>query len=93
MASRLASLWKKRLEATREWFFFLVFATTWQGGYVGSQYNRIFSRTIYMKIKFGSQRRETILFLTTNMAGRDVTSKPAIKRNIYVSTWKPSKPA
>ena len=32
-----------------------------------------FSRTIYMKIKFGSQRREMILFLTTNMAA--VTSR------------------
>ena len=49
------------------------FATTWQGGHVGGQYNRIFSRRIYMKIEFSSQRREMLLFLTTNMAA--VTSR------------------
>ena len=32
------------------------------------QYNRIFSQRIYPKIEFGSQRREMLLFLTTNMA-------------------------
>ena len=32
------------------------------------QYNRIVSRIIYMKIEFSSQRREILLFLTTNMA-------------------------
>ena len=49
------------------------FATTWQGGHVGGQCNRVFSRRIYMKIEFSSQRREMLLFLTTNMAA--VTSR------------------
>ena len=39
---------------------------------VCGQYNRIFSRRIDMKIEFSSQRREMLLFFTTNMA--DVTS-------------------
>ena len=46
----------------------LGFATSWQGGHVGGQYNRIFSRRIYLKTEFSSQRREMILFLTTDMA-------------------------
>ena len=49
------------------------FATTWQGGHVGGQNKRIFPRRIYMKIEFSSQRREVLLFLTTNMAA--VTSR------------------
>ena len=49
------------------------FATTWQGGHVGGQNKRIFPRKIYMKIEFSSQRREMLLFLTTNMAA--VTSR------------------
>ena len=48
-------------------------ATTWQGGHVGGQNKRIFPRRIYMKIEFSSQRREMLLFLTTNMAA--VTSR------------------
>ena len=48
-------------------------ATTWQGGDVGGQYKRIFSRRIYMKIELSFQRREMLLFLTTNMAA--VTSR------------------
>ena len=40
---------------------------------VCGQYNRIFSRRIYMKIAFSSQRREMLLFLTANMAA--VTSR------------------
>ena len=48
-------------------------ATTWQGGDVGGQYKRIFSRRIYMNIEFIFQRREMLLFLTTNMAA--VTSR------------------
>ena len=40
---------------------------------VCGQYNRIFSRRIYMKIAFSSQRREMLLFLTINMAA--VTSR------------------
>lgn len=49
------------------------FATTWQGGHVGGQYNTILFRRNCMKIEFSSQRRETVLFLTTNMAA--VTSR------------------
>ena len=37
------------------------------------QNKRIFPRRIYMKIEFSSQRREMLLFLTTNMAA--VTSR------------------
>ena len=44
------------------------FATTWQGGHVGGQNIRVFSRRIYMEIEFSSQRREMLFFLTTNMA-------------------------
>ena len=36
--------------------------------HVGGQYSSIFSRIIYMKIEFSPQRREMLLFLTTNMA-------------------------
>ena len=42
-------------------------------GHVGGQNKRIFPRRIYMKIEFSSQRREMLLFLTTNMAA--VTSR------------------
>ena len=49
------------------------FATTWQGGHVGGQNKRIFPRRIYMKIELSSQRREMLLFLTTNMGA--VTSR------------------
>ena len=49
------------------------FAITCQGGHVGGQYNRIFCRRTYMKREFGSQRREMLLFFTTNMAA--VTSR------------------
>ena len=52
-------------------------ATKWQGGHVEGQYNETFSRRIYMKIELSSQRREMLLFLTTNMAA--VTSR-AIKQ-------------
>ena len=48
-------------------------ATTWQGGHIASQNNRIFPRRIYMKIELSSQRREMLLFLTANMAA--VTSR------------------
>ena len=34
------------------------------------------------KIEFSSQRREILLFLTTNIAGHDVTFKPAIRQLI-----------
>ena len=46
---------------------------------LGDQYNRIFSRRIYMKIEFSSQTREMLLFLTTNMAAMTSRAcKPAI---------------
>ena len=44
------------------------FAATWQGDHVGGQNKKIFPRRICMKIDFSSQRREMLLFLTTNMA-------------------------
>ena len=34
--------------------------------HVGGQYNRFFSRKIYMKIEFSSQRREMLLFSSAN---------------------------
>ena len=63
----------KRISFFLAYFLISWFATLWQGGHVGGQYNRTFSRIIYMKIKFSSQRREMLLFLTTNMAA--VTSR------------------
>ena len=51
------------LAASYSWF-----ATTWHGDNVGGQYNRIFSRRIYMKIEFSSQRGKMLLFLTTSIA-------------------------
>ena len=48
----------------------------------GHQYNIIFCRRIYMKIRFSSQRREMLLLLilTHHQHGsRDVACKPAIK--------------
>ena len=51
---------------------FLVLQPHDKAAMLGSkQYN--FSQRIYMKIEFSSQRREMILFLTTNMA--TVTSR------------------
>ena len=44
------------------------FASTWQGGHVGGQNNRIFSRRIYLKMELCFQRRGMLLFLTTSMA-------------------------
>ena len=57
-----------KFQAFNSWF-----ATTWQGDHIGGQYNRIFSRRIYMKIEFRSQRRRMLLPLTNNMAA--VTSR------------------
>ena len=57
-------------------YFTLVFswfATTRQGGHVGGLQKNFFSRRIYMKIEFSFQRKEMLLFLTTNMAA--VTSR------------------
>ena len=42
------------------------FETTWQGCHVGGQYNRIFSRRIYMKIEFSSQTRGKLLKVLDN---------------------------
>ena len=53
--------------------FYSWFATTWKGGHVGGQNKRIFPRRMYVKIEFSSQRREMLLFSTTNMAA--VTSR------------------
>ena len=50
-----------------------------QGGQVGGQFNRIFSRRMYMKIEFSSQRTEMLLFLTTNMAAVTLRQKRAIQ--------------
>ena len=61
------------LNSLRKWGAYSWFATTWQGGHVGGQNKRIFPRRIYMKIEFSSQRREMLLFLTTNIAA--VTSR------------------
>ena len=36
--------------------------------HVGGQYNRTFSRRIYLKMELSFQRGEMLLFLTTNMA-------------------------
>ena len=58
-------------------------ATTWQGGHVGGQYNIIFSRRIYSKIGFSSQRREMFLFLTPTHhqhGRREVMCKPVRKK-------------
>ena len=47
---------------------------------VGGQYNRIVSRTSYLKIGSGSQKREMLLFLTLthhHHGCRDVMCKPA----------------
>ena len=49
------------------------FTTVRQGRHVGGQYNRIFSRRIYLKMEFSSEKREMLLFFITNMA--DVTSR------------------
>ena len=64
---------RSKSSLSSEVLFYSWFATTWQGRHVGGQYNKIFSRRIYMKIEFSSQRREMLLFLTTNMAA--VTSR------------------
>ena len=52
-------------ETTKEAFLFCSHETRWQC-WGSIQYN--FSRIINMKIEFGSQRRQILLFLTTNMA-------------------------
>ena len=39
-----------------------------KAAHVRSQNNQIFSRIIYVKIEFSSQRRKMVLFLTANMA-------------------------
>ena len=72
--------------------------------HVGGQNKRLFPRRIYMNIEFSSQRREMILFLTTNMAA--VTSRanhqlakqkpwtcitlfcPFLSRRCTTTTWK-----
>ena len=54
------------------------FATTWQGGHVGGQYNRIFfSRSIYIKIEFSSEKLNAFV-LDHQQCRCDVTCKPAM---------------
>ena len=55
------------------------FSTTWQGGHVGCQYNRLISRNIYMKIRFKFPEERSAFFLNHQHGRRDVTCKPAIK--------------
>ena len=76
-----------------------LFATTWQGGHVGVQYNKLFSGRIYMKIEFTSQRREMLLVLTTSKPPwrhahtssrcRGCESSPILfhKRYFCISLW------
>ena len=71
LSSRLDRTSLVKVNNTYSWF-----ATTQQGGHVGGRYNRI-----YMKIEFGSQRREMLLFLSSNMAA--VTSRT----NQQYITW------
>ena len=63
------------------------FATTWQGGHVGCQNKRIFPRRIYMKIEFSSQRREMLLFLTTNMAAVTSRANQQLKYGVLRPSW------
>ena len=63
------------------------FATTWQGGHVVGQYNRNFTRKIYMKIDFSSQRREMLLFLTTNMAAVTSRANEQLLRSSFFLEW------
>ena len=64
--------------------FYSWFATTWKGGHVGGQNKRIFPRRIYVKKEFSSQRREMLLFLSTNMAA--VTSR-ANQQYEWLRVW------
>ena len=41
----------------RDSWLYSWFATTWQGGHVGGQYNRNFSRKIYVEIEFSCRPR------------------------------------
>ena len=70
----LITPWLKEVKTTVVYSWF---ATTKQGGHFGGQYNRIFSQRIYMKIEFGSRRREMLLFLATNNSCPKVTCKQA----------------
>ena len=63
------------------------FATTWQGGYVGGQFNRIFSGRIYMKIEFSSQRREMLSFLSINMAALTTRANQQLLRSSFFLEW------
>ena len=67
------------------WKIYSWFATTWQGGHVGAENKRIFPWRICMKIVFSSQRREMLLFLTTNMAA--VTSSANQQYSERCSTY------
>ena len=47
--------------------------------HVGGQYSSIFSRIIYMKIEFSSQKERNAFVLDHHHGRRDVTCKPAIR--------------
>ena len=52
---------------------------------VSGQYNIIFSRRIYIKMRFSSQRRKMLLFFTLTHhqhSRRDVTYKPALESRL-----------
>ena len=76
--TRLSYILRSLISPHYSWF-----ATTWQGGHVGGQYNRVFSRRIYMEMEFSSQRREILLFLTTNMAVRSRANQQLMKSWFY----------
>ena len=64
---------------SHEWCLIRQAILTWQDSDVRGRYKQFFSQRIYMKIEFSSQRREMLLFLTTNMvAVTGVTCKVAI---------------
>ena len=64
------------------------YATRWQGGYVGGQWNRIFSRRIYMKTEFSSPEERNAFVLDHQHGRRDVTCKPAIHMGIlFMGVW------
>ena len=71
---------------SHEWCLIRQAILTWQDSDVRGRYKQFFSQRIYMKIEFSSQRREMLLFLTTNMvAVTGVTCKVAIL-DLYLIT-------
>ena len=60
------------------------FATTWQGGHVEGQNNRIFSRRIYMKIEFSSQIEERNAFVLDQLL--HLRGQPS-RYHVELSLW------